>query len=105
VGRLVLAICAISSMAALALAFAARASYSTPGNLITRVGVRGTAFFEGNDLICVNEPASGSPRFRKPGVACSSSGQPYKGIGVWITKSSVVITSPPNGRVLKSYKR
>ena len=72
-----------------------------------RVGVGVSAHFGVNDLLCVNEPASGSPRFKTPGVACSSDAQPYTGLDFWFTRTGVTITAPATagGRILYSLKR
>jgi hypothetical protein len=73
--------------------------------LVTTVGVGETAVFARNDLICVNEPSSGAPRFKQSGVACSSYVRPYQGIGVWLTRTRVVVTRPPNGKAITTYHR
>jgi hypothetical protein len=49
--------------------------------------------------------ASGAPRFREPGAACSSYAQPYKGVGVWFAAHKIVVTSPPNDRALYTLRR
>ena len=72
---------------------------------VLTVPVGGTAVFAGQDLICVNEPAMGAPRFKKPGVACSSYASPYHGIGIWLTRTAVVVTRPPNAKVVWSFRR
>jgi hypothetical protein len=71
------------------------------------VGVGDSAHFAVNDLLCVNAPASGSPRFKTTGVACSSDAQPYRGLDFWFTRTRVVITASATtgGRVLYSLKR
>ena len=79
------------------------ASRSSPRVKTLEVGE--TAIFARNDLICVNEPSSGAPRFKQPGVACSSYARPYQGIGLWLTRTRVVITRPPNGNAIRTYAR
>jgi hypothetical protein len=66
-----------------------------------------SAHFAVNDLLCVNEPGSGSPRFKTTGVACSSDAQPYRGLDFWFTRTRVIITAPATtgGRVLYNLKR
>jgi hypothetical protein len=82
------------------LGFAARSSPR-----VKTVGVGETAIFARNDLICVNEPSSGAPRFKQPGVACSSYARPYQGVGVWLTRTRIVVTRPPNGTAIRTYHR
>jgi hypothetical protein len=55
----------------------------------------------------VNEPASGSPRFKTTGVACSSDAQPYRSLDFSFTRTRVIITAPATtgGRVLYNLKR
>ena len=91
---------AITGAATSNLGFASR---STPRVKTVQVGQ--TAIFPRNDLICVNEPSSGAPRFKQPGVACSSYARPYQGIGLWLTRTRVVITRPPNGKAVRTYLR
>ena len=79
------------------------ASRSTPR--VKTVAVGETAVFARNDLICVTEPSSGAPRFDGPGVACSSYARPYQGIGLWLTRTRVVVTRPPNGKAIGTYRR
>jgi hypothetical protein len=100
------AACAVTS----AVTFAVAATSGLAGHDGTptqsmQVTVGDTAYFSGNDLICVNAYASGAPRFKTPGVACSSYAQPYHGFGVWFTRTRLVITSPPNGRTIYNLKR
>jgi hypothetical protein len=95
-----------STLLMLAFGVAVVSVHSAPAKSpVVAIAVRGTAIFRDNDLICLNEPPGGAPRFKTAGVACSSYRQPYKGIGVWITKTSVIITSPPNGRIRAVYHR
>lgn len=103
--RLCLILGTLAAAVALPLTLAVRPVRSAPSNLIYRVGLGGTAFFKGKDLICVNEPASGVPSGKGPEVYCSSYKQPYKGIGIAITGTAVTITSPPAVRVIKIYRR
>ena len=63
------------------------------------------AYFPIVDLYCLPEHASGAPRFHQPGVACGVASHEYTGRGVWFSKSQIVITSPPNGRVIYSVRR
>jgi len=79
------------------------ASRSSPRVKTLEVGE--TAIFARNDLICVNEPSSGAPRFKQPGVACSSYARSNQGIGLWLTRTKVVITRPPNGNAIRTYAR
>jgi hypothetical protein len=85
------------------LGFASHSNSVSP--LVRTIGVGETAIFARNDLICINEPPSGAPRFKQPGVACSSYARPYHGIGVWLTRSRVVVTRPPNGKAFTTYRR
>ena len=89
--------------AGLCFAITATTGFASPGGATIRAtqGAR----FPVADLWCVAELASGAPRFREPGVACSSYTQPYKGIGIWIAAKRVVITSPPNGRIVYTAHR
>ena len=73
--------------------------------MVRTIGVGQTAIFTHQDLICVNEPASGAPRFKTTGVACSSYVKPYVGIGAWFTRQQLVITRPPNTKLVASYRR
>ena len=73
--------------------------------MVNTIDVGQTAIFRAQDLICVNEPASGAPRFKTSGVACSSYAKPYSGIGVWLTPHRVLVTHPPNMKVVASYQR
>jgi hypothetical protein len=66
---------------------------------VKNIAVGETAIFTGQDLLCVNERASAAPRFKQPGVACSSYASPYQGLGLWLTRTTVKATRPPNGRV------
>jgi len=91
---------AVTVAATSSLGFAARSSPR-----VKTVGVGETAIFTGRDLICVNEPSSGAPRFRQAGVACSSNAQPYQGVGLWLTRTRVVVTRPPNGKAVTTYRR
>jgi len=67
---------------------------------VKNIAVGETAIFASQDLLCVNEPASGAPRFKQSGVACSSYASPYHGLGLWLTRTTVKATRPPNGRVI-----
>jgi hypothetical protein len=73
--------------------------------MVKTIGVGQTAIFTRQDLICLNEPASGAPRFKTAGVACSSHANPYSGIGAWVTRRRIVMTRPPNMKVAASYRR
>ena len=100
------AACAITAALTFALtASTGLAGRSTSGAQGVQVAVGGTAFFARDDLICVNEPANGAPRFNEPGVACASAAEPYEGLGMWITPTRLIITSPPNGYVKQNIKR
>lgn len=91
---------AVTVAATASLGFASRSSPR-----VKTIEVGETAIFARNDLICVNEPSSGAPRFKQPGVACSSYARPYQGIGLWLTRTRVVITRPPNGSATRTYVR
>jgi hypothetical protein len=65
------------------------------------VSLGSSATFAGQDLICVNEFAGR----RRMGVACSSSVDPYRGLGVWFTSGRLVVTKPPNGRMIADLRR
>jgi hypothetical protein len=67
---------------------------------VKNIAVGETAIFASHDLLCVNEPASGAPPFKQPGVACSSYARPYNGLGLWLTRTAVTVTRPPNVHVL-----
>jgi hypothetical protein len=90
--------------AAICLTVTATTGFGSDGIITVRAG-SGGARFPVTDVFCVAEAASGTPRFREPGVACSSYKQPYKGVGVWFAAHRVVITSPPNGRAIYSVRR
>ncbi|HWT45852.1 MAG TPA: hypothetical protein VN085_07790 [Vicinamibacterales bacterium] len=97
--------CAVTAAATAAIT-AGAGSGSAPSNpMVKTIGVGQTAIFASQDLICVNEPASGAPRFEAPGVACSSYAEPYSGIGTWSTRRRVVVTRPPNVKIVASYRR
>lgn len=85
------------------LGFASRSNSVSP--LVRTIGVGETAIFARADLICVNEPSSGAPRFKHAGVACSSYARPYQGIGVWLTRVRIVVTRPANGKAITTYHR
>jgi len=72
-----------------------------------QITVGDSAHFAVSDLLCVNESASGSPRFKTTGVACSSDAQPYRGLDFWFTRTRVIITGPAvsGGQVLYNLKR
>jgi len=57
-----------------------------------QAGVGDSAHFDVNDLLCVDEAASGWPRFRTPGVACSSGAPPERGLDF---RSTVLAPSSP----------
>jgi hypothetical protein len=84
-------------------AVTATTGFASRGGTIIRAG--NAAWFPVSDVWCVAELASGAPRFKEPGVACSSYRQPYKGHGVWIGSHRIVITSPPSGRAIYSVRR
>ncbi len=73
--------------------------------MVKTIGVGQTAIFARQDLICVNEPASGAGLSKAAGVTCSSNAKPYNGIGVRVTRHRVVITRPPNKQIAASYRR
>jgi hypothetical protein len=95
---------ACASTAAICFTITSQGGLGSDGSVIVREG-SGGARFPAADVFCVAEAAAGAPRFREPGVACSSYRQPYKGVGVWLGTDRVVITSPPNGRVIYSVGR
>ncbi len=82
----------------------AETGFASGGTHVIRAGTGG-ARFPVADVFCVAELASGAPRFKQPGVACSSYRQPYKGVGVWFSAHRVVVTTPPNGRAIYSVAR
>jgi hypothetical protein len=70
------------------------------------IPVGGTAIFTHQDLICVNSTPGGAPKFPgQTGIACSSYASPYRGIGLWVTRTKVVVTRPPNERIVASFRR
>ena len=72
---------------------------------VKTIAVGQTAVFAGQDLLCVNEPASGAPHIKPAGVACSSYASPYQGLGLWLTRTTVKVTRPPNAHVLYTLHR
>lgn len=77
---------------------------SSPG--VKTIYVGQTAIFAHQDLICVNESSSGAPRrFKTAGAACSSYAKPYTGVGLWLTRGRIVLTRPPNAKIVSSYRR
>jgi len=72
---------------------------------VKTIAVGDTAIFANQDLLCVNEPTNGAPRFKQTGVACSSYASPYHGVGVWLTRTALTITRPPNGHVVSTFHR
>lgn len=95
-----IATAAITVTATSSLGFASRSSPR-----VKTIEVGEAAIFTRNDLICVNAPSSGAPRFKQSGVACSSYARPYQGIGLWLTRTKVVVTRPPNGKAVTAYPR
>ncbi len=82
----------------------ATSGLGSAGTVTVRAG-SGGARFPVADVLCVAELASGAPRFREPGVACSSYKHPYNGVGVWFGAHRVVLTSPANGRAIYTVRR
>ena len=97
--------CAITALITFAIAAGSGLGEHTAARGSVWIGVGDTAHFAANDLLCVNEPASGAPRFRTAGVACSSDAQPYRGYGFRFTRAHVLVTTPPNGRVVFKLRR
>jgi len=94
---------ACSLTAAICFTITAATGFASGGGSVIRAGQG--ARFPVADLLCVAEFASGDPRFRTPGVACSSYRQPYKGIGVWFGTRRIILTRPPNGHVIYTVRR
>ncbi|MGH3049594.1 MAG: hypothetical protein ACRDLK_05505 [Gaiellaceae bacterium] len=66
----------------------------------------GTAIFAAQDLVCVNEYAGGAPRYpHQSGVACSSNAQPYRGIGLWLTRTRLTVVRESTGQVVATFHR
>jgi hypothetical protein len=97
--------CVVTAAATAALTAGIGSGSGASNPMVRTIGVGQTAIFAHQDLICVNEPASGAPRFKTTGVACSSYVKPYVGIGAWFTRQQLVITRPPNTKVVASYRR
>jgi hypothetical protein len=72
---------------------------------VKTIAVGETAIFAGQDLLCVNEQVGDSAHSGQAGVACSSSASPYRGVGLWLTRTTLRITRPPNARVLSTLRR
>lgn len=100
-----LAACVVSAVVGAALAAGAGLGARSAKPRVITVPVGGTAVFAGRNLLCVNEPASGAPRFHHAGVACSSHAQPYGGLGIWLTRTELKLTRPPNGKLVATLAR
>ena len=101
----VLAACAATAVVTAAITTGVGFGSASAKPRVLRVAVGDTVVFASQDLICVNEPVSGAPRFKKTGIACSSNADPYRGVGVWLTRAAVVVTRPPNGKVVSTFRR
>jgi hypothetical protein len=97
---------ACSLTAALCFALTATTGFASRGAAVKVISVGQAAYFPFIDLYCLPEKhAFGSGIFHEPGVACQSYSRPYNGIGVWFAKRRVVVTSPPNRRVIYTARR
>jgi hypothetical protein len=83
----------------------AATGFAVPQRAEKQIHVGEAAYFEIVDLYCLPEHASGAPRFHEPGVACDTAGHEYTGRGIWFSKRRIVITAPPNERVIYSVRR
>lgn len=97
--------CAVTAAATAATTAGISSGSGTSSPMVKTIDLGQTAIFARQDLICVNEPSSGAPRFKTAGVACSSYAKPYGGVGVWLTRQRVVVTRPPNMKIVASYRR
>ena len=90
--------CAITALITFAIAAGSGLGEHTAARGYVWIGVGDTAHFAADDLLCVNEPASGARRFGTAGVACSSDAQPYRGYGFWFTRAAAVGQPRCDGR-------
>lgn len=97
--------CVVTAATTAVVTAGASSGFDRSNSLAKTIGVGQTAIFASSDLICVNEPASSAPRFKVAGIACSSYAKPYSGIGIWFTRQRVVVTNPPNAKILANYER
>jgi hypothetical protein len=95
--------CVVTAVASVAVTAGTGIAVSHGGGKRIYVGESG--YFPVVDLFCLPEDASGAPRFDEPGVACNAAHHEYTGRGVWFSKNRIVITSPPNGKVIYSVRR
>lgn len=100
-----LSACVVSMMGGVALAASVGLGARPATSHVQSIPVGGTAVFVGQDLLCINEPAAGAPRFHRSGVACSAYVRPYYGAGVWLTRTAIKVTRPPNGKVVAAFSR
>ena len=98
-------ICACTLTAASCFAVQAATGLAVPQGAEKQIHVGQAAYFPIVDLYCLPEQASGAPRFHQPGVACDTAAHEYTGRGIWFSKSRIVITAPPNGRIIYSVRR
>jgi hypothetical protein len=98
-------ICACALTAAACFAVEAGTGFAIPQGKAKRIYVGESGYFPVVDLHCLPEFASDAPRFREPGVACDTAAHEYTGRGVWFSKRRIVITSPPNGKIIYSVRR
>jgi hypothetical protein len=96
--------CAVSAAVTACLTAGVRLGARSSTHAIKNIAVRETAIFAGQDLLCVNEPATGYPPHLS-GVTCSSYAKPYRGLGVWITRTALQVTSPPSKTVVFAHHR
>jgi opacity protein-like surface antigen len=90
-----LAACVLSAGVGAAITGGVGLSASATRPQVKTITPRDTAIFTGQDLTCVNNAD----------VACSSYASPYHGIGISITRTTILITRPPNVKVIATYKR
>ena len=97
--------CAVTAAGTACITAGTGLGFTSATPTVKTIAVGETAIFAGQDLLCVNEPASGAPHVKPSGVACSSYASPYHGLGLWLTRTTVKVTRPPNGHVLYTLHR
>lgn len=97
--------CVVTAAATAAVTAGISSGSGATSSTVKTIEVGQTAIFARNDLICVNEPPGGAPPLDTMGVVCSSYAKPYNGVGVWFTRRRMVVTRPPNVKIVARYRR
>jgi len=100
-----LAACAATAAVTAAVTTGVGLGSRSASNPVKAIPTGGAAIFVGRDLLCNNESAFGSGGRGHAGVSCSSYANPYHGVGLWVTRASVLVTRPPNQKVVATFRR